>query len=273
MLDVPFYWLDVFTSEPFKGNPAAVCIMKTDLDDSIYQNIATELGLAETAFTEKIHENEYKLRWFAPVFKEVSLCGHATIATAYILNKNHNVQSLIRFHTRSGVLMAEVQGDKVTLNFPSYIYDKFEDERILEPFGIEEYLEIRYLPDQPTPAVCIVLKDQGQVEKIKPDFPRLVEVSNELDIFGIIITAVGEDPYDYVYRQFAPRAGVDEDQGTGIVHCVIAPYWGDKLGKTKMRAFQLSERGSMMDVEVVENGVKIIGSATSLVKGTLMLNI
>ncbi len=117
MGEVPFYWLDIFKSNPFKGNPAAVCLMKTDLEDALYQNIAKELGLSETAFAEKIGENEYKLRWFTPEM-EMPLCGHATIATAYTLTTEYGVPSPIMFHTLSGEMKVEVDENRVTLNFP-----------------------------------------------------------------------------------------------------------------------------------------------------------
>jgi PhzF family phenazine biosynthesis protein len=270
MTDIPFYWLDVFTSEPFKGNPAAVCIMKTDRQDSLYQNIAGELGLAETAFAEKIGPSLYKLRWFTPEL-EASLCGHATMATAYTLAKEHRVKSPIVFHTKSGSIKAEVSRSQATLEFPSFSIEKTDDERILEPLGIEDCVELRYTPASAIPKFTVILENQEQVRELWPDFSRLKELGGELGFKGVIVTGKGEAPYDYVYRTFAPGAGIDEDQGTGSVHCVIASYWRNRLGKTEMRSLQLSERGSEMIIRVVEDGVRITGSVRLLIRGTLSI--
>jgi PhzF family phenazine biosynthesis protein len=242
--------------------------MKTDQKNILYQKIAKEIGLAETAFTERINENTYKLRWFTPSF-EAKLCGHATIAAAYVLCNEHDVKSPIFFHTLSGVLKADVQDEKVTLSFPTFEYDRIDDEQILEPFGIDDYIEIRFRLESPAPSFYIVLRNQEQVMKLKPDYPQLIDVSKKFGVLGIIVTAPGEAPYDYVFRQFAPRAGINEDQGTGVVHCVAAPYWGEKLGKKKMRAYQFSERGSEMEVELLDGGVMISGSAILLIKGKM----
>ena len=272
MIDIPFYWVDVFTSEPFKGNPAAVCIINTEYDDSLYQKIAKEIGLVETAFTDKIDKNTYNLRWFTPRF-EVQLCGHATIATAHVLSKEHHVKTPIYFQTLSGKLKVDIKENKVTLNYPTFTYEKLMDERILEPLGIEDYVEIRFWRESPVPSFFIVLRNEDQVKEIKPDYPRLIEVSEEFGIVGIIVTAPGKTPYDYVFRQFAPRAGINEEQGTGVVHCVAAPYWAEELGKNKMRAYQFSERGSEMEIELKDKIVKITGSAVQLIKGKMSISL
>jgi PhzF family phenazine biosynthesis protein len=169
------------------------------------------------------------------------------------------------------VLKADVRDEKVTLSFPAFEYDKIDDEQILEPFGIDDYIEIRFRPESPAPSLYIVLRNQEQVMNLKPDYPQLIDVSKKFGVLGIIVTAHGEAPYDYVFRQFAPRAGIYEDQGTGLVHCVTAPYWGEKLGKKKMRAYQFSERGSEMEVELHDGGVKISGSAILLIKGKMSI--
>jgi PhzF family phenazine biosynthesis protein len=269
MVDIPFYWLDVFTSKPFKGNPAAVCFMKTDLGEELYQNIAKELGLSETAFAEKIGEQEYKLRWFTPEM-EMSLCGHATIATAYTLNREYCVPSPMVFHTLSGEMKVEVDENLVTLNFPFFSLKKTEDDRIMEAVGGEDYGEIRYT-DNP-PAYTVILNDEKQVKELKPDFNRLRELCTELGVMGLIVTSQASLPYDYAYRTFAPGAGIDEDQGTGIVQCAIASYWKDRLGKSVMRSIQYSERVSEMDVEVIDEGVRITGSVTPLIKGSISID-
>lgn len=269
MIKVPFYWLDVFTSQQFKGNPAAVCLMKTDYEDKVYQNIATELKLSETAFTENIRDNEYKLRWFTPTM-EAPLCGHATMATAYTLFTKLDVKSPVMFHTMSGVMKVEKEKDSIALNFPFYSLEETNDLRILEPLGIRDCVEVSY---SNLGAFAVVLKDSNQVTDVKPDFAKLRESCVKLNILGALVTAKGSGSVDFVYRVFAPGAGVDEDQGTGIAQCAIARYWGSRLGKTRMRSLQLSERGSEMSVEVRESGVRITGKVTELIDGNLTLQL
>jgi PhzF family phenazine biosynthesis protein len=269
MIKVPFYWLDVFTSKQFKGNPAAVCLMKTDYEDKVYQSIAAELKLSETAFTEKIKDNEYKLRWFTPTM-EAPLCGHATMATAHTLFTKHDVKSPIMFHTMSGVMKVEKDKDGIALNFPFYSLEKTDDLKILEPLGIKDYVEVSY---SNIGAFAVVLKDSSQVTGTRPDFTKLRELCVKLNILGVVVTAIGSGSVDFVFRVFAPGAGIDEDQGTGIAHCVIARYWGSKLEKSKMRTIQLSERGSEMVVEVGESGVRITGKVTELIEGQLHIQL
>jgi len=268
MVEIPFHWLDIFTSEPFKGNPAAVCIMDTSLEDSLYQNIAKELGLSETAFTEKIKENEFKLRWFTPEI-EMSLCGHATMATAHTLHHQYNAPSSLIFHTLSGEMKVEVSENMVTLNFPYFSFDKSENTQILDATDIRDYTEFRYT-DNP-PAFTAIIEEEKKLRNLSIDFNHLRELSSELGVMGLVVSSPASMPYDYAYRTFAPGAGVDEDQGTGIVQCVVAKYWSNRLGKDVMRSIQYSERVSEMKVEIQEKGVRITGSVTPLIKGTITI--
>jgi PhzF family phenazine biosynthesis protein len=200
---------------------------------------------------------------------EMPLCGHATIATAYILTTEYGVASPITFHTLSGEVKVEVDESKVTLNFPLFSFKKTDDDRIMEAVGVEGYEEIRYT-DNP-PAYTAILRDEKQVKELKPDFNFMRELCNELGVMGLIVTSPASLPYDYAYRTFAPGAGVDEDQGTGIVQCAIASFWKDRLGKSVIRSIQFSERVSEMDVEVMDEGVRITGSITPLIKGTISI--
>jgi len=267
MVDIPFYWLDIFTSEPLKGNPAAVCIMKTDLEDSLYLSIAKELGLTETAFTEKIGETEYKLRWFTSR-REVPMCGYATIATAYTLAIEYGVKSPISFHTMSGVFPAEVEDNQVTINFPLYptsFMKTTEDERLLEPLGVENYIELRR-SDGPL-VYMVELNSHEKVRELNPD-PRIRDLLKEMNAFFIIATARGEGPFDYVHRVFNQGG---EDHGCGVAQCALGPYWRSKLGKSEMRSLQPSERGSEIFVELTDDATRITGKATMLIKGTLTI--
>jgi PhzF family phenazine biosynthesis protein len=267
MIDIPFYWLDIFTSEPFKGNPAVVCLVDTELEDSIYLSIAKELNLSETAFTQKTGEGKYKLRWFSPS-GEVSLCGHATIATAYTLSSEYDEQSPITFQTMSGEMTAEVKGNQVTLNFPQFPFTKSDEDEIAGPLGIQMYEEL-YSSDAMR-GFMFLLDSREQVEQVSPDFRAFREYCQANSLSGAVITAQGDGDYDYVCRVFMGGVG-REDPVTGLAQCGLAPYWGKVLGKSEMKCYQLSKRGGELSVEVVENGVRITGSATMLIKGTLCI--
>ena len=135
MTDIPFYWLDIFTESKFKGNPAAVCLLKEELENETYQKIAQELDLSETAFPIKIGESEYKMRYFTPS-QEQFLCGHATMGTAYTLVKEYGEKSPIKFHTISGEINVEINENQVTLNFPIWTMSKSDKKEIAESLGI-----------------------------------------------------------------------------------------------------------------------------------------
>jgi len=267
LVEVPFYWLDIFTSTPFKGNPAAVCLMKTDLEDSLYLNIAKELGLTETAFTEKIGKRDYKLRWFTSR-REVPMCGYATIATAYMLAKEYGVKSPISFHTMSGVFPAEVIDSQVTINFPLYppsLMKKTKNDRLLEPLGVKDYVELRR-SDGPI-IFMVELNTPEEVRRLDPD-PKIRNVLKELNAFFIIATAKGEGSFDYVHRVFNQGG---EDHGCGVAQCALGPYWQAKLGKSKMHSLQPSERGSEIFVELTDDATRITGKTSILIKGTLSI--
>lgn len=268
MPEILFYWLDIFTDTRFKGNPAAVCILEEALDDETYQNIAKELDLSETAFSIKIADSEYQMRYFTPS-KEQFLCGHATMGTAYTLVKEYGEKSPIKFHTISGEINVEVNENKVILNFPIWTMSKSDKKEIMETLGIKDYEEM-YVGDN-VPYIMIVLKNQEQVKQVDPDFRAFKEYCMSNNLGGGGVTAKGDGEYDYVLRAFGGGVGVDEDPGTGIAQCLLAPYWGKKLGEKVFRVGQLSERGSEMMVELMDDGIRITGSATPLIKGILSI--
>lgn len=268
MTNIPFYWLDIFTETKFKGNPAAVCVLDEVLDDETYQNIAKELNLSETAFPVKIGPSEYNIRWFTPT-AETPLCGHATIATAYTLAKEYNEKSPITFHTLSGDHIVEIYDNSVTLNFPKWSFASRPNHRLCKLLGLNENLQTFFNTEMR--AYFILLESGNQVIEYKPDFNKLLQYSHDNNVLGVGIMSKGYGEYDYAYRVFAPIMGVNEDAGTGIVNCMIGHYWGEVLGKKKMKVSQPSERYSEFSVELVENGVKITGKATPLIKGTLTL--
>jgi PhzF family phenazine biosynthesis protein len=267
---VPFFQVDAFTKEPFKGNPAAVCLMSCELKDVLYQMIAKEMNLlSETAFFEPLKEpGNYKLRWFSPK-REVLLCGHATLATAYVLFNELGVKAeTISFQTLSGVLLAKKVSGGICLDFPRNDPLEIEPPRtLLKALGLSRCKEILY--SETNQKLLVRLDNQEQVLEIQPDFNALLSMENKLGWRGVIVTSTGSEPYDFISRYFAPWMGVNEDPVTGSAHTVLAPYWMRQLGKRKMRAYQASERGGELLVEIVGDRVYITGGAVTVVRGEL----
>jgi PhzF family phenazine biosynthesis protein len=249
--------IDAFTDIPYSGNPAGVCILDHELPDNLLIKIAREINHSETAFILK-KENTYSLRWFTPN-TEVSLCGHATLATAHILYETglHDIDKQIDFNTKSGILSARISGNWIELNFPQLFVDKCESNDIIEKaFDIRPIFvgknDKRYL---------IEIENTDKLKAIKPDFQML----QKSDRGGFMITAKSFDGYDFHSRFFAPGVGINEDPVTGSSHCYLAPYWSNKLEKTKMLAFQSSERTGIMECELVDNNrVLLRGKAITI---------
>lgn len=259
-MKIPMYQVDAFTEEIFRGNPAAICILKEWLDEKLMQNIAMENNLSETAFCI-VKEDLWELRWFTPE-EEIDLCGHATLATAYVIFEILNYPgSTVKFTTKSGILTVEKQGDIITMEFPSREGTKVEiTDQLIKGLGKEpkEAYESRDL--------MVVYENEQEIRELNPNMEELKLV----DAFGIIVTAKGESS-DFVSRYFAPSCGVPEDPVTGSAHCTLIPYWSKVLGKKKMIAHQLSQRGGRLECEHVGDKVKISGKAKLFFKGEIYL--
>jgi PhzF family phenazine biosynthesis protein len=259
-MTIPLYQVDAFTGEIFRGNPAAVCPLEKWLPDETLQNIAAENNLSETAFIVA-RGNEYELRWFTPTV-EVDLCGHATLAAAFVLFTERSFSaSEIRFHSRSGILTVTREGDILTLNFPV---------RAPEKCNVPEAL-IRALGKRPAEAYqarnfVAVFDSAEDVKGLQPDFVLL----KTLDYHGVIATARGED-CDFVSRYFAPKAGIDEDPVTGSAHCTLIPFWAERLKKNKMFARQVSRRGGELLCELAGDWVRIGGRARLFLRGEIFI--
>lgn len=260
MTKVPYYQVDAFAERAFSGNPAGVCLLETWLPDDDLQKIAGENNLSETAFLVPLAE-DYELRWFTPA-QEVDLCGHATLAPAFILfTEMRHREAHVHFQTRSGLLRATWDGRVVMLDFPSR-----PGEACAAPAALIEGLghiprEVRKSRDY-----LAVLGEEDDVQSLTPDFPKIAT----LDCLGVIATAAGKD-VDFVSRFFAPGAGLNEDPVTGSSHCTLIPYWAEKLGKEKMVARQLSKRGGTIYCEMRGDRVGIGGHATLFSRGELFL--
>ena len=254
--------IDAFTSEPFRGNPAAVCFLDRERDDAWMQNVAAEMNLAETAFLLP-RGDEWSLRWFTPAV-EVDLCGHATLASAHALweEKRLPTDREARFLTRSGTLTASHAGGLIELNFPST-----PDERIDPPIGLLEALgtESAYVGRNKFDFI-VELPSEESVRALRPDLGRLRRFGGR----GVIVTSrASNGRYDFVSRFFAPAAGIDEDPVTGSAHCCLAPFWAERLGKTELTGYQASPRGGVVKVRLDGDRVRLAGHAVTVLRGEL----
>ncbi|MDF1545923.1 MAG: PhzF family phenazine biosynthesis protein [bacterium] len=254
--------IDAFSSQPFGGNPAAVCLMESPANEDWMQNIAAEMNLAETAFLYPI-ESGYQLRWFTPEV-EVELCGHATLASAFLLFEDGLVEpdQTIRFNTLSGELTAALNNGLITLDFPSKPPAKCDPPENLSR-------AISHTPIYTGMSkfdMIAELESEAVVRNLKPDFGLL----RRIEVRGLIVTARGEGKYDCVSRFFAPRVGINEDPVTGSAHCVLAPYWAGKLGKEKLLAYQASRRGGEVRLQLNGDRVLLSGRAVITMRGELV---
>ena len=262
---IPIFQVDAFTSEPFKGNPAGVCLLRGPAEAAWMQSVAAEMNLAETAFP--LAEGDgFRLRWFTPKV-EVKLCGHATLATAHVLWEQGIVPvgREARFQTLSGLLTARRDGDLVELDFPARPpLPKAPDwaEAVVGALGIKPTAIVLSAED-----VLFEAADEEAVRSVQPDFATL----RQLPARGVIVTSRSSSPdYDFVSRFFAPAVGVDEDPVTGSSHTVLVPYWAKKLGKSEFTAFQASARGGILRLRLAGDRVKIAGRAVTVIKGELV---
>ena len=262
-MGVKIFQVDAFTDKPFTGNPAAVCILTRPQDDTWMQNVAQEMNLSETAFVLK-QEDGFNLRWFTPIV-EVELCGHATLATAHILWEVGLLASeeSARFHTLSGLLLAERRGEEIELDFPATP----DDPTDAQP-GLIEALRVtpKYV-GKSRYDYLLEVESEELVRNLSPDFAKL----KALSVRGVMVTSVAASlEYDFVSRFFAPGVGIDEDPVTGSAHCCLGPYWSKQLEKNELIAYQASERGGIVRVRVMGERVRLGGQATTVLGGELV---
>jgi PhzF family phenazine biosynthesis protein len=263
-MSLPMMVVDAFTSRPFSGNPAGVCILDEDREKAWMQVVAREMAHAETAFL-LLRPDHVALRWFTPAV-EVDLCGHATLASAHVLWETGRLPDdrPISFRTRSGVLTAARQGDWIDLDFPALV-STWADV----PPGLDDALGVAPLVAAKSRFDLLVeLPSEAAVRELAPDLGLLAR----LPFRGVIVTAQAEkdDEYDFVSRFFAPQVGVPEDPVTGSAHCALAPFWGERLGLTEMIGYQASARGGIVRVEVKGDRVILGGQAVTTVRGELL---
>lgn len=252
------YQVDSFTDKAFGGNPAGVCVLGSPADEKWMQDIAMEMNLAETAFLYKKGDDIYDLRWFTPE-EEEDLCGHATLASAHILWETGVLEPDRKavFNTRSGILSAVKKDGSIEMNFPSEApCDTAAPEVLDRALGISCLYVGRNRLDY-----MVEVENEEIVRKLEPEYTLL----KKLDARGVIVTSRSGSPeYDFVSRFFAPVAGINEDPVTGSAHCCLAPYWGKKLGKLSMNAYQASKRGGTLRVTLNGDRVLLAGQAVTV---------
>ncbi len=259
-MELRHYTIDAFTDHVFGGNPAGVCPLSAWLDDRTLQNIAQENNLSETAFFVPQGE-DYHLRWFTPV-TEVDLCGHATLASAFVVFKHLRPSAeRVRFHTQSGVLTVTRHGERMAMNFPSRPGERIEASAALVCGLRRQPLEVYRARD-----LLCVFETEADVAGLVPDMHALAEVE------WVIATAPGNrSEVDFVSRFFAPAIGIPEDPVTGSAHCTLIPYWASRLNRPRLVAKQISRRGGQLWCELQGDRVEIAGQAVQYQCGTIVV--
>ena len=256
------YQVDSFAEKVFKGNPAAVCPLTTWLSDELLLNIASENNLSETAFYV-VNKDQIEIRWFTPNI-EVDLCGHATLAAAFILHKyeNFNGSVIPFFSSCSGHLPVTIHDDSYTLDFPvDPIIPIAITEELISTTNMKPVFAFKGKTD-----IMLVFENQAQIKNLSPQLSNI----ERLEARGLIVTAKGET-CDFVSRFFGPRAGINEDPVTGSAHTTLTPYWANQLNKIELTAEQISSRGGKLHCKLVNDRVEITGKAVLYLKGEISI--
>lgn len=266
-MELDFYHVDAFSDKAFGGNPAAVFVLQNWLSDELMQAIAAEFNLSETVFS--VWEGEhYHIRWFTPA-TEVSLCGHATVATSHVLHQHLDYsQKAVRFMSRSGALTTRYEQGVYTLDFPANL-----PALTRAPENLQDILGCNFLETRDAAKKLLVqLTSEDQVKGIRPDFFKMAK----LPYNGVCVTAwanqTNSQDLDFVCRYFAPAMGINEDPVTGSAYTLLGPYYAAKTGKSVFKARQLSQRGGEVNLEVQGERVLISGRAHTVMQGTFYLD-
>ncbi|HLF79035.1 MAG TPA: PhzF family phenazine biosynthesis protein [Dehalococcoidia bacterium] len=262
-MSLTIYQVDVFTNRPFAGNPAGVCLLDAPRDDAWMAAIAAEMNLSETAFLVPNGE-AFDLRWFTPTV-EVDLCGHATLASAHVLWQTGRLPTDAQavFNTRSGRLTAKRDGDWIELDFPATPPELAEaPEALLRALNVTPVTVGRSVFDY-----LVEVESEDVVRKLKPDYGLLATVPAR----GVMVTSRSSGPaYDFVSRFFGPAAGINEDPVTGSAHCCLGPFWGERLGKSEMLAYQASARGGVIRIRLAGERTLLGGQAVTVMRCELL---
>jgi PhzF family phenazine biosynthesis protein len=259
----PCFHVDAFAAGPFRGNPAAVCLLAAPRPGKWMQSVAAEMNLSETAFVAPA-AGGFRLRWFTPTV-EVDLCGHATLASAHVLWSEGLAPATdgLRFRTRSGVLTATQRDGGIELDFPARPAAPCK-----APAGLARALgaAVRWV-GRNQDDYLVELASERAVRELAPDLAAIAR----LPVRGVIVTAAAARQFDFVSRFFGPAVGVPEDPVTGSAHCAPAPFWADRLARPRLRGYQASVRGGVVETEVVGDRVRLLGTACTVVRGELLV--
>lgn len=256
-----FFQVDAFTDELFEGNPAAVLKLDKFLPERLMQKIALENNLSETAFVVP-NGDKYDLRWFTPTM-EIDFCGHATVATAHILATEYNQTPPFIFETKIGRLSVDIKDGLYALDAPiTPLEETAVTEAMVSCFWA--YIERAYWAGE---NLMLIFKNEADLRQVSPTMSDIRQLSH----VGVILTAASSLGFDCVSRYFAPMAGVNEDPVTGSAHAAIGPYWAERLGKPKLKAYQASERGGVLWLEVGDSRVTISGQAVTFMQAEMRL--
>jgi PhzF family phenazine biosynthesis protein len=265
-MSTPLHIVDAFTDEPFRGNPAAVCLLDGAREASWMQSVAAEMNLSETAFVAPRAPGAYDLRWFTPTV-EIDLCGHATLASAHVLWERGEGAARIAFQTRSGELAAErSSADWIDLDFPAT-----PPVAAPPPTGLLRALGLTSVHARTVARSrfdwLVEVEGAERVQLAQPDLTALISVEAR----GVMLTSRADPggPFDFISRFFAPRSGVNEDPVTGSAHCCLGPFWSERLGKTSLVAYQASKRGGIVRLDVSGDRVRLSGRAVTVLRGEL----
>jgi predicted PhzF superfamily epimerase YddE/YHI9 len=261
------YQVDAFTPKPFAGNPAAVCVLASAAQEDWMQKVALEMNLSETAFLFPEGDG-YRLRWFTPTL-EVSLCGHATLASSHVLWSEGFLPPAqpARFHTLSGLLTARREGGWIEMDFPAQPAVPCE-----KPEWLERSLGVPVLTiARSNSAYLAEIAPGPALRALKPDLAAMERGLRREKLIGVMVTCLSQDPdYDFLSRFFGPAAGVPEDPVTGSAHCALGPFWSQRLGKNPLVGFQASSRGGVVKVRCEGNRVFLGGQAVTVLRGDLV---
>lgn len=256
--------VDAFTERPFAGNPAAVCVLPHAVDEGWMSAVAAEMNLSETAFLHPEGDG-YRLRWLTPAV-EVELCGHATLASAHVLWESGMLarDRQARFYTRSGLLTAQRDGERIVLDFPAL---RVDHNAALPDLATVLGTSVPLLAHAVQGRALVLLESAAAVRALAPDFRAL----RALPLRGLIATAPSDDArFDFVSRYFAPAAGVDEDPVTGSAHCALAPFWSERLGRDALVGHQVSARGGVVHTRTRGDRVLLGGHAVTVQRGEIL---
>lgn len=272
------YQVDAFTTELFKGNPAAVIVTDLWLEDGLMQNLALENNLSETAFVKKMDSENYEIRWFTPT-TEVDFCGHATLASSFVLFKDFTSAKTIQFHVKNlGIFVVQQELDgKIKMNFPTRLAEKVNeypeilDQALTKPFKNVYLNSQAYIVEYENPQD--VLDEMPNLALLKQLGKIRTAITAQGTVLDLALTSTSHtEQYDCISRYFAPANGIDEDPVTGSIHTAIAPLWADKLAKRQILAYQASSRGGVLHCVMLENDrIEISGYAKLYMQAELYL--